>query len=436
MPAELRERASAWLRPRRDAPGLRHVLVALERGYEVLRAVAADQARPALGGGWPARLVPMPAPRPHGRRELRHLRRALRPRSASGAAGDTVTRFEEGLRSWWGCEHALAVSSGTAALHVALAAVGVGAGDEVVLPVLTHVSAALAVLRQGARPVFVDAHPGTWAVDAGRIEAAVTARTKAVLVMHPAGVPCDMGAVSEIARRRGLRVVEDAAQAHGSLFDGRKAGTCGDLGCLSFQDAKTMTTGEGGAVLTDDDALARRARLASDFGAQGEGAADLSASPQLCGWNYRMSAAQAALGLGQIERLERVCARRRRNAAHLRERLAGVQGLKLQGAPAAADPCPMTFCLELEGGGEPAGAGRTRRDEFLRALAAERVDYRLPTYAPLHTYPVFGARGSFPVAQRICASCVGLRVDPSLGLRDLDGALLAVRRALAWSSAR
>lgn len=212
-------------------------------------------------------------------------------------------------------------------------------------------------------------------------------------------------------------------------------GTHGRLGCFSFQSTKTLTTGEGGLVLTDDDELARRLRVAVNVGETTErGEASLAIEEfapntplayESLGWNYRMGALQAALGLGQLQRMDSLCAARVRNAAHLRARLQELPGLRLQAAPAGAEPCPSSFFLELE-------PGAPDRDELTRALRAERVDYRLPYQRPLAGHPLFRQPGSFPVAERICRRALGLRVDPALRRRDLDSVADALARLLAW----
>jgi len=379
----------------------------------------------------------MPIPRPFGRAERRQLRRLIRTQSTSFSDGDVVQRFERRLASHWGCEHAIAVSSGTGALHAALIAAGIGPEDEVIVPVLTYVSTALAVLYQGATPRFVDAHPDTWNLDVSLVAAAITPRTKAILAVHLCGVPADMRGIKKLAEAHDLLVIEDAAQAHGALYAGERVGTCGHLGCLSFQSVKTMTTGEGGAVLTDDDELARRVRLAMNLGESteaGHPTACLTGLPddarlqyEFLGWNYRMSALQAALGLGQLERLDALCAERNRNAAHLWEQLEGIEGIQRQHVLPSTTPCYSTFFTLLE-----EGVDVPSRDEVARALALERIDYRLPYQVPLASHAIFGQPGAYPVAARICANALGFRVDPSLGKWELNSVGFAVRRICAW----
>lgn len=426
------------MRRHQHRPGVRHGLALCERAYELVRGIGADDRVPAAAGGRPTRLVPMPIPRPFGPGERRQLRSLMRTQNTSFSDGDVIRRFERQLANHWGCEHAIAVSSGTGALHAALIAAGIGPGDEVIVPVLTYVSTALAVLYQGATPRFVDAHPESWNLDVSHVAAAITPRTKAIIAVHLCGVPADMRGIRKLAEAHDLLVIEDAAQAHGALYGDDRVGTCGHLGCLSFQSVKTMTTGEGGAVLTDDDELARRVRLAMNLGESTEGGhptADLTGLPsdarvqyEILGWNYRMSALQAALGLGQLERLDTLCAERNRNAARLWEQLSGIEGIQRQQLLPGTTPCYSSFFTLLDG-----SAGGPSRDELARALALERIDCRLPYRTPLASHAIFGQPGAFPVATRICDNALGFRVDPSLGRRDVDSVGFAVRRLCAWS---
>ncbi len=424
-----------WLRANQQLPALRALLDLVQAAHGLAGRVLADPTRPACVGGWPARRVPLPPPRPFTRSERREIARVLRTQNSSAFDGGAVRRFEVALASRFGARHALPLSSGTAALHTAMIAAGVGPGDEVVVPALTYVSSALVVLQQGARVRFADVHPRSWTLDPAALERALGPRTKAVVAVHLCGVPCDMGALLEIARARGLLVIEDAAQAHGARWRGRSVGTLGALGCFSFQSAKTLSTGEGGALLTDDDELARRARLAMNLGECGpDGRPSLEARElgtgsaleyPLLGWNYRMSALQAAAGLGQLQRFDALVAARHRNAERLRAALAQPGLFEPQEATPQCEPCLSSFFARLS----PALAAR--RGELARALAQERVDLRLPYDRPLPAHPIFAAPGAFPVAESVCRETLGLRTDPALGPREIDSVVLAVRRNLA-----
>ena len=417
-----------WVRLHQRAPGARPLLNGIELAYQAVRRVADRNGRPAEAGGWPIRALPFPAPQPFGGRELRELRRALRDQGLCAPEDDAVRRFERRMASIFGSRHAIAVSSGTSALHAALIAAEIGPGDEVIVPALTHASAALAVLYQGAIPRFADASPGTFNPDPARIEAAVTERTRAIVTVHLCGVPSELAPIRRLAERHGLMLIEDAAQAHGAAYEGRMVGTIGHLGCFSFQSAKTLVTGEGGAVLTDDDALARRVRLAIDFGEVRRTEEPGSrAEYVLVGWNYRMSNLQASVGLAQLERFEAARAARARNAARLREELEGLPGVELQAVPEGATACHSIFFARFD----PAAAGRDR-DAVAAGLRREGIDLKLPYDRPLAFHRLFGEGGSYPVAERICAEALGFRVDPSLRGREMAAVGAALRRLLAW----
>lgn len=435
----------SWIKRHEHRVGVRQALDLCQTAYGWSRALLDRDGRPAAAGGWPVRLVPQPAPRPITRHERHELRRTFRAQSTSFFDGDAVQRFERMLEQRFGPAHALACSSGTAALHTALMAAGVGPGDEVLVPVLTYVATALAVKQAGATPVFVDADPATWNIDPSALAARITPRTRAILPVHMAGVACDMEAIGELARAHGLFVIEDAAHSHGSTWRGRSLGTVGHLGCFSFGSPKTITTGEGGAIFTDDPELARRARIAMNLGECTPAGTpsmeieDFRPEERLdyvrLGWNYRMSVGQASLGIAQLRRFDRIREARAGAGAYLREALAEVPGVGFQHVPADASPCYYTFPIEI---GPEAGASR---NELLAGLAREKIDYRLWSNVPLAAYSVFGgspaqAARDFPVAERLCRNSIGLRVDPALRRRDLADTVLALRRLILWSRSR
>ena len=219
------------------------------------------------------------------------------------SAGTRVAAFEAAFAAWVGVPHAVAVASGTAALHAALAAVGVGPGDEVIVPSHTFVATPLAVLHAGARPVFCDVGDDR-TIDPRAIDGLDTTRTRAVIAVHLYGVMCDMGRILERARARGISVIEDCAQALGGEWQGRRAGTLGDAGCFSFSQVKHMSTaGEGGMVATTRDDIAARARSLADLGRERGG--DAAVLPHaMPGWNYHLTEVQAAVGLAELERLD------------------------------------------------------------------------------------------------------------------------------------
>jgi dTDP-4-amino-4,6-dideoxygalactose transaminase len=340
-------------------------------------------------------------------------------RSGQLAQGPRVAAFEEAFAAYTGVRHAVAVSSGTAALVVALRAHGIGAGDEVIVPTFTFAATANAVLLAGATPVLVDIGADDYTVDPERVEAALTPRTKAMVPVHLYGHPADMTALAEIARRRGLALIEDAAQALGATWRGTKAGSFG-TGCFSFYATKNLTTGEGGMITTDDDGIARRARLLRNQGEEVRYRTDLLAG------NERMTEVAAALGLTQLDKVDGWNERRRANAAWLSGRLEGV------GTPverAGARNVYSVYTVRVPEG----------RDALLAALREREIE--AVVYYPLcvHQQPLYrelGIGGSFPVAERAAAEVLSLPIHPALSEDDRERIATAVNASLAAVGSR
>ena len=239
--------------------------------------------------------------------------------------GPFVRKFEAGVAALMGCRHGAAVCNGSAALEVALAALGIGPGDEVILPTFTIISCAAAVVRAGAVPVLVDCRPDTWNLDVDQVAAKINARTKAVMVVHLYGLPADMDPILELARSHGLFVIEDAAEQIGQTYKGRPVGSLGDIATVSFYPNKHLTTGEGGMVLTNARDLADRCRDFRNLCFDSE----RRYIHQELGWNFRMSNLQAAVGVAQLERIEETLIKKRQIGAWYRERLTDIPALQL-----------------------------------------------------------------------------------------------------------
>lgn len=291
-------------------------------------------------------------------------------RSGWLSQGPTVEAFERKAARALGARQAVAVSSGTAALHLALAALGVGPGDEVITTPLTFMATANAVLYTGARPVFADIDPATLNLDPESVQEALTPRTKVILPVHFAGVPADMKGLGEIARDRGLSVVEDAAHALGTVVRGRSAGTLGTLGCFSFYPTKTLTTGEGGLVTTREKRLDRRLRLLRNHGMSRSAYSRRTGyaweyDVEVLGYNCRMNEVEAAIGLAQFGRLPSILARRRRCAALLRRGLSRMD-LRLQRVEPGVQPACHFLPAVL-------GPGCPPRGEVLAGLVRNRI---------------------------------------------------------------
>jgi perosamine synthetase len=310
--------------------------------------------------------------------------------------GPFVSRFESGFSRYVNRGYGIAVCNGTAALDIAIAALRIGPGDEVILPTFTIISCIGQIIRAGARPVLVDSDPVTWCMDVAQIEAKITSHTRAIMAVHIYGLPVDMDPLLEIARRHGLAVIEDAAEVQGQTYKGRHCGSFGDLSTFSFYPNKHITTGEGGMVVTDDAALAERCRSLRN----------LCFKPQKrfihdeLGWNYRMSNIQAALGVAQLERLDEFVTYKRRYGERYSAALAGTPGLQLPLAKTDyAENIYWVYGLVLNDDMVP-DAG-----EVMHRLAALGIGTR-PFFWPLHEQPVFHRMGLFegeqyPVAERL-----------------------------------
>lgn len=341
---------------------------------------------------------------------------------ASGqlAQGARVAEFEERFAAFCGVRHAVAVSSGTTALWLALLAHDIGPGDEVITTPFSFIATANAVLYAGATPVFVDIDPRTFNIDPDRIETAITSRTRAILPVHLYGLPCEMDRIIDIAARYGLAVIEDACQAHGAAVNGQRAGSFG-TGCFSFYATKNMTTGEGGIVTTDDDAIADRARLLRAHGMR-----QRYYHEQL-GYNFRMTDIQAALGLVQLGRLPELTARRQANAAFLASALADMEALFLPVCDAGYEHVYHQFTVRIPG----------RRDAFRTGMAARGVGTEVyyPRTIPEQTvYRDLGFNVFLPMAEAAVQEVVSLPVHPALSPADLEQIAWAVTDTLVMEA--
>jgi dTDP-4-amino-4,6-dideoxygalactose transaminase len=355
-------------------------------GSTSARAADANVGTPALLGGTPAVAKPFPAWPVFDAAEEQALLATLRSGHWFRGSGQQVERFETAWAKLLGAPFCIGTSSGTNALIAAMNALGVGAGDEVILPPYTFVACADAVLMLGALPVFVDVDPDTFQLDTRKVAAAISERTAAIMPVHIGGSAVDLDAILAVARERKIPVVEDACQAHLGEWRGRKLGTIGDLGCFSFQASKNLTAGEGGAIVTDDEALAARCYAAHN-NAQLWKKPGAKAENRIRGSNFRMSEFHASLLAAQLARLPEQAARRDENAAHLTQRLSQIEGLR----PAKLhDGCTRSaYHLFMMRYDAQAFAGLPRA-AFLKALAAEGVPAS-SGYRPLNKEPFIAA---------------------------------------------
>lgn len=329
------------------------------------------------------------------------------------AQGPRVREFEEKFAAWAGIKHAVAVSSGTAALHLALLTQGFGPGDEIITTPVSFIASANCILYVGARPVFADIEPDYFTLDPAEVEQCITPLTKAILLVHLYGQPCNMEAFADLAARYNLRLIEDACQAHGARFGGRMVGSWGTA-CYSFYATKNLTTGEGGMLTTNDDNIANLARLWREHG-----------SPQryvheLLGYNLRLTDLQAALGLRQLAALEANNAKRLSNAAYLSRHLRGVPGVQVPAIRPNAQSAWHQYTLRVQD-----------RDAVITRLTERGIGHGIyyPTLIPQqpvyqNEWPTFA---HFPRAEQATREVLSIPVHPALKEEELAAIVAAVK---------
>jgi dTDP-4-amino-4,6-dideoxygalactose transaminase len=349
----------------------------------------------AVNGGPKLRDKPFPSWPIYDESDAQAVTDVLRSGRWSSIHGDKVRAFGKAFAEFHQARFAVPVNSGTAALEISLRAVGVRPGDEVIVPPYTFVASATSILAVGAIPVFADIDPDTFCLDPKKAEETITDRTKAIMPVHLGGGPADLDSLLALASRHSLAVVEDAAQAHGAEWKGRRVGAIGNAGCFSFYSSKNLNCGEGGAILTDHEEVEKMAWSLHNCGRMRDGA---WYSHYVPGGNHRMTEFQAALLLSQLPRLEAQMALREANAAHLRSLLEDVEGITpLLSTPGTTRHAHHLFIFKYDAshfGGAP-------RDAFIRALNAEGVPCGTG-YAPLYREPLFSsARDFHPFPQRL-----------------------------------
>lgn len=359
-------------------------------------------------------------------------------RSGRYVQGPRVKEFEEEFAAYIGTKYAIATNSGTAALHIAQAAMGIGPGDEVIVPALTFFSTVTSVIHNNAIPVFSDIDSQIYCLDPGDVKKRITKRTRAVIPVHLYGHPAEMDQIVEIAHAHDLSVIEDAAQAHGAEYRGRKVGSIGEAGCWSFYATKNITTGEGGMITTDDSALAEKARMIRNHGMSSRD------DHEVLGYNYRMNEIAAAIGLVQLSKLDKLNEIRTRNSQYLLKELESVDWLE----PAQQESyvkhaffwCPVRVYEER--------LGMTTKD-LVVTLRERGVEVRHRYVAPLYKQPMllkqkaypkkcpfscpfYGkeidySRFSCPNTERIAGKMIGLPNHPGLKKEELDKIILTIR---------
>ena len=332
--------------------------------------------------------------------------------------GPRVREFEQLVADRAGTRHALAVSSATTGLHLAIAALGIGPGDEVLIPSFTFPATGNVILHQGARPVLVDVRTDDFAIDVADARRKITPRTKAIMPVDPFGLAYDADGIGRLAAEHDLAVVEDAACAIGATFEGRPAGGLGTVGVFSFHGRKILTTGEGGMLVTDDDELAERLARLRSHGAERDGFRLRFVEP---GFNYRLSDIAGAIGVAQMGKLDWIVEQRRSLAANLTERLAGVSGLTPHAEPRGRVHTYQSYVVVL--------ARDIDRDAVVDQLKDHGVESTIGTYA-LHMEPVFQRLGyeddDLPGARGLFEQSLTLPLFPGMSEAELDQVATAV----------
>ena len=342
-----------------------------------------------------------------GEEEVRLVTDAVKSGWVS-SLGEYIERFESGFADFCGVKHCVSLANGTVAIHLALKVLDIGEGDEVIIPDLTFVATANAVVTAGAKPVMVDVRASDWNMDPEALERTITPRTKAIIPVHLYGHPAEMQEIRRLADQHGIAVIEDAAEAHGAEYKGRRVGGLGHCGTFSFYGNKIITTGEGGALTTDSDDIAERARFLRDHGMSRERKYWHTA----VGYNYRITNLQAALGVAQLQRIDRFIAERDRILQGYRRHLAG-SAVTLNPCQPGTRPVNWITCALLE------GAGRAERDAVLARLRERGVDSR-PFFHPMSALPMYATAQKFPVAADLSARGFNLPTYPGLSDGDVE----------------
>ena len=342
--------------------------------------------------------------------------------------GPKTIEFEKLIAEYTGAKHAIAVNSCTAALHLSLIVLGIGKGDEVITTLFTFASTGNVIVHTGAKPVFVDIERETYNIDPEKIKEAITPKTKAIIPVHYAGQPCDMKAIMEIAEDYSLFVVEDAAHAIGAEYEGRRIGTFGTTTCFSFYATKNMTTGEGGAITTNDDKLGDKLRILRLHGISKDAWKRYSEKGnwyyeiENCGWKYNMTDMQAALGIHQIKKLDTFIEIRRRYAQIYNEELRKIGGLITPYEKPNVKHVYHLYPILLE---------NYNRDEFIEKMQEKSIGCSVH-FIPLHLHPfyknIFGfKKGDFTNAEWIYEREVSLPLYPKMKEEDIHGVVNTVK---------
>jgi perosamine synthetase len=349
--------------------------------------------------------------------------------------GPKVKRFEEEFARYLGCRHAVAVNSGTAALHLALDAIGIKEGDDVILPTMTFAATAEVVLYFKANPVLVDCEPDTLNLDPKQLESAITSRTKAIVPVHLGGQPCDMDRILELARRYNLKVIEDAAHALPAAYHGKKVGTIGDITCFSFYATKTITTGEGGMATTENSEWAERMRMMSLHGISHDAWKRYTKEGSWYyeilypGFKYNLTDIAAAIGIEQLKKCNEFWEARQRIAMNYAKAFADLQEIELATSRNDVQHAWHLFVIQLN-----LERLRVSRNQFVEALREKEIGTSVH-FIPLHLHPYyrdkFGYKpGNFPNASAAFERIISLPIYPKMTEGNVRDVIVAVRRLI------
>jgi perosamine synthetase len=336
--------------------------------------------------------------------------------------GKFVGEFEHAFAKYCGAKYGVATCNGTSALHLALACLGIGPGDEVIVPTLSFIATANPINYVGATPVFVDSNIESWNVDPKALERVITRKTRAIIVVHLYGHPAQMDEITAIAKKHDIHVIEDACEAHGAEYRGNKVGSLGTLGCFSFFGNKIITTGEGGAVVANQFPLIERARMLRDHG--------MSRRRKYwhshIGFNYRMTNLQAALGVAQMDRIDEVIERKRRNARLYKSLLKEVPGITLPPEAPWARPVYWLYTILIE------KKFKLPRARLVKKLAQRKIETR-PVFYPISSLPPYrnGRHQKFPVAEKIATQGLSLPSSPLLKAGSIERVCDAIKELAA-----
>lgn len=356
--------------------------------------------------------------------ESRYVNDALKKGAISGFYGEYISKFEEGFANYCGCKYGVSTTSGTTALHLALLALSIEKGDEVLVATLTNMATFFAVLYQGARPIPIDIEGDTWNIDPSLLESKITSRTKAIIVVHLFGHPVDMEPVMEVARKHSLRVIEDCAEAHGATYNGKTVGGFGDIGCFSFYANKILTTGEGGMITTNDAAIAEKARSLKSLAF---GLKEKFMHTDI-GYNYRMTNIQAAIGCAQLEKIDSIIENKRTIARMYTERLKDVSSLQLPVEKSYARNVYWMYHVALK------GKFSNKRAEIMQHLKECGIETR-EGFIPYNMQEFALSKGwvdrdECPIANDFAFRCFYLPSGPSLSSDDLEYVTTSLRSFL------